>query len=420
MKKRERRKSKSKKVWLIILIVIIVLVGVISVLFYLNYKKEQNIKLERKNLVEEIASHYAENVEVTKDSNLYQRNGKKYIKIGKIYVGEKLTLKSSNISYKTKYFYIPSLDAYISYKNVKKSDSQKIVDTRYKKYLLFNENIVSKDVVNLYRDDKLVYTFDFSIDKPIIKKDDNGYYVEYLDELFFIKNDDVLKTYENINTNLEEATEVPVTVYHFIYLEGDTSCNEKICHHENQIKEHFQYLKENNFFTMTTNELRLFIEGKIRVPKKSILVTIDDGARAEKFIPFLEEYQVNATLFLISSWYPKEKFASQYMEIASHTHTLHTPGVCPGGQGSPLKCLAKNELVADLKLSRETLDGTEAFCFPFYEFNDYGIEAVKDAGFKIAFIGGMKKANRNTNLYLVPRISLNSSTTLQQYINYIN
>ena len=81
MKKRERRKSKSKKVWLIILIVIIVLVGVISVLFYLNYKKEQNIKLERKNLVEEIASHYAENVEVTKDSNLYQRNGKKYIKV---------------------------------------------------------------------------------------------------------------------------------------------------------------------------------------------------------------------------------------------------------------------------------------------------------------------------------------------------
>ena len=171
---------------------------------------------------------------------------------------------------------------------------------------------------------------------------------------------------------------------------------------------------------MNTTELRLYLEGKLRAPKNSILVTIDDGARAEGFIPLLEEYQVNATLFLVSSWYPVSNFQSDYMEIASHTHNLHTPRVCSGGQGSPLKCLEKTKLVADLKTSREVLSGTEAFCFPFYEYNDYGISALKEAGFKMAFIGGHKKATRGVDLFKIPRLPLRKDTTLQQYISKIS
>lgn len=250
-------------------------------------------------------------------------------------------------------------------------------------------------------------------------KDDMGYYVEMFKELYFINKEDVLKTYEVVNSELEEAVDVPVTVYHFIYLEGDTSCNEMICHHENQIREEFQYLKDNNYFTLNTTELRLFIEGKLRLPKNSILVTIDDGARAENFIPIMEEYNINMTLFLISSWYPKDKFKSDLMEVASHTNDLHWPGRCPGGQGSPLKCENREKLLEDLRKSREALDGTEAFCFPFYEYNDYAINIIKDAGFKMAFVGGVRKANRGTDLFKIPRITMHRGTTLNEYINYI-
>ena len=412
-----------KKVkWIVFTIIVIVIIGGISsfFLYYMNYKKEEKIKLERKEIVEKIKGHFALQVEVKNNTNLYSKEDGKYKIIGKISAGEILNLKEEKITYKTKYFYIPQLDLYISYKDVSKSDTVVSKDQRYKNYVLFNENIVTKDNVRLYRGDKLVYTLNDSISKPIIMKDDNGYYIEYYNEMLFVSKDDVEKVEEVSNSTADVASEVPVTVYHFIYLEGDTYCNEMICHSERQIKEQFQYLKDNQYFTMTTTELRLFLEGKIRIPKKSILITIDYGARAEKFIPLLEEYQVNATLFLISSWYPKEKFASSYMEIASHTHDLHKPGVCPGGQGSPLKCLDKEQLLADLRTSRETLDGTEALCFPFYEFNDYGINAVKEAGFKMAFIGGMKKATPGVDLYKIPRISMNSSTTLEQYIAYID
>ena len=418
---REKRVLK-KKVWIfgLVLLLLLLIIGGVAYWFYYNDKQLAQQQKQETKLLEDINSHYNEIVEINSDSSLYEKKDNKYVKVGGIASGEIVALEKENITVNTKYFQIKDLGYYIEYKNVKKADRLVERDQRYKKYLVFNENVITKDKVKLYRDDKLVYTLNFSLDKEIILKDDNGYYIEYFGELLFIKSEDVLSTRSVQNTTEEEASGIPVTVYHFIYLNGDTSCNEMICHSENQIREHFNYLKTNEFFTMTTTELRLYLEGKLRAPKKSILITIDDGSRAWNFIPLLVEYIVNAILFLISGWYEKEKFASPYMELASHTHNLHTPGVCPGGQGSPLKCADKTSLVADLKLSREILNGTEAFCFPFYEYNDYAISVLQEAGFKMAFIGGYRKAVRGDNLYKVPRIPLTDYTTLAQYANYIN
>ena len=418
------RKKRRLKKSVLFVITVATAVGSLSFFCFLRVKHDRDIKRqvkeEREELKQDITKHYSETVKTLRKASLYEKAGSKYVKIGDISKDEIINLEKEKITYKTKYFLIKDLDIYISYKDVSKTEEERQVDLRYKNYLPYNLNVISKDDVHLYRDDKVVYQLNKKIEAPIIVKDDAGYYIDYLGELLFIPKDDVLEVKDSKNTDKEEASSVPVTCYHFIYLEGDTSCNELICHHENQIKEEFQYLKDNNYFTLTTTELRLFIEDKIRLPMNSILITIDDGARAENFIPLLESYKINATLFLVSSWYPAEKFASSYMEIASHTHNLHTPGVCPGGQGSPLKCADRDELLSDLKQSRETLNNTEALCFPFYEYNDYAISIAKEAGFKMAFIGGMRKATKGIDLYKIPRISVHSDTSLDTYINYVS
>ena len=204
-----------------------------------------------------------------------------------------------------------------------------------------------------------------------------------------------------------------------MYLENE-SCNEIICHPVKQVKEQFQYLNDNNFFTINTTELRLYIENKLKLPKKTVLITIDDGAFAWNFPKVLEEYKINATLFLVTSWYSEDKFKSDYLEIASHTDNLHITGQCPGDQGSPLKCKEKDFLLNDLKKSREKLNQTEAFCYPFYEFNDYTISIVKEAGFKMAFAGGTQKARVGTDLFKIPRITMLHDTTLDEYIRVVN
>ena len=417
-----RRKRLRKKIFLVTGIILLGLSLIGGGLFYRHQKmlKEEAIRIKNEKLLKKINSHFSEVIEINKDTNFYELKDNKYIKLGNISKGEKFNLEKEKITLDTKYFKLKDLGYYVKWEDVKVSDVVLPKSDRYKKYLLFNENLVSKNGAKLYRDGKLVYTIDKSFEEEIIIKDDTGYFVEYLGELLFINKDDVLEVKQVHNTDLEEASGIPVTVYHFIFLNGDNSCNEMICHSENQIKEHFTYLNNNGFFTMNTTELRYYLEGKVRLPKKSILITIDDGARAWNFIPILEEYKINATLFLISGWYKTDQFKSDYLELASHTHNLHTPRVCSGGQGSPLKCLNMPELVADLKLSRSVLGGTEAFCFPFYEYNNHGIEALKQAGFKMAFIGGYRKAKRGDDLYKIPRIPLTRNTTVSQYANYIN
>ena len=412
---------KKKKLY-VVLIIIIGITTALSFFAFKNNKEVEKKEAEQKakiELVEKIKSHYSTNVKVVKDTTLYTNmNGKKE-NVGTIAKDQIITLDDIEINDKTEYFYSKDFDLYISYKDVEPFNEEVVIDRRYQNYLLFDENIVTKDKVNLIEDGKVIYTLNYSIDKPIIMKEDNGYYIEYFNRLVFVSSDDVEKTYPVANNEKEEASSVPVTCYHFIYFEGDTSCNEIICHPKSQIESHFQYLTENNYFTITTTELRYFIEGKLRLPKNTILVTIDDGARAEGFIPLLEQYQIHATLFLVTGWYPKETFASPYMEIASHTEVLHTGGKCPGGQGGWIKCLDDDKLLADFTTSREILDGTEAFCYPFYEYNNYTISVLKEAGFKMAFAGGQKKATKGIDLFQIPRITIHNSTTLNEYINYV-
>ena len=92
----------------------------------------------------------------------------------------------------------------------------------------------------------------------------------------------------------------------------------------------------------------------------------------------------------------------------------------PRHQGSGLKCLDRNTLINDLKASREKLDGADAFCYPFYEYNNYSESILKEVGFKSAYIGGMKKVVQGINKYRIPRITIMGDNTLDEYKKYVN
>ena len=73
--------------WIIIGILIIVIIA-IAFSFFLDYKKQEQLKIQRKNIEEKIKSKFASKVKVTKDSFLYKKIANKYQKIGKISEGE--------------------------------------------------------------------------------------------------------------------------------------------------------------------------------------------------------------------------------------------------------------------------------------------------------------------------------------------
>jgi len=217
---------------------------------------------------------------------------------------------------------------------------------------------------------------------------------------------------------------IAVLNYHFFYdpTLGE-ECDESICLEVSKFREQLDYLKNNGYKTLKMSEFKKWMFGEIELPEKSVLITVDDGAKGtgkhngNKLIPILEEYNMNATLFLITGWWSVENYRSKNLDIQSHTNDMHKYGTCGRGQ---LVCYSKDQALADLKKSLEIVDNNDSFCYPFYSYSDTAIQAVKEAGFQIAFVGGSVKARRSNNKYLIPRYPIYKTTTLNQFIKMVS
>ncbi len=75
--------------------------------------------------------------------------------------------------------------------------------------------------------------------------------------------------------NVAVAQEVPILLYHGIFEEGDDGFSIS----KAQFEEHLIALKRAGFKTITTEEYATFLEGKISLPDKTIMITFDDGRK---------------------------------------------------------------------------------------------------------------------------------------------
>lgn len=222
-----------------------------------------------------------------------------------------------------------------------------------------------------------------------------------------------------------KAEKIAVLNYHFFYDTERNICNESICLQIDKFKAQLDYLRDNGYYTVTTEEFVNWMYNETELPEKSVFLTIDDGGYGTNkemgnyLVPILEEYKAYATLFVITAWWPLDYFESNYLDLQSHTYDLHYEygKICE--HRSKVNCIPYDDLLKDLKTSIEILKSSNAFCFPFYEYTDTSLKAVKEAGFKIAFIGGFRKAKRSDDKYKIPRYPIYDSTSLQTFINYI-
>lgn len=363
----------------------------------------------------ESSRYYHEHAEITKDTKLYQKNGNDYKDVGKVYKGTLISLEKPEK--KDQYFKIKDTNYYVFYDALKDHEEKK-KDEKYKRWIPFNENVEGENIT-LYQEDTKVLTLAEQVSLPIYRKTENQYYVEYQNELYFVLKEEV-SVVKKENADDIKATEVGVLNYHFFYDENtEEKCNQIICHPKSQFVSHLDYLKENHYTTLTAEELKFFLKGEIQVPKKSTVITIDDGWLVQIAIDLLNEYQMYGTLFLITDWYDPKNYASDYVKIESHSNNMHNTGVCPKGQGGAITCWSDDQILEDLKISQQKIGGSNVFCFPFYEYNNHSIELLKQAGFEMAFIGGNKKAKPGVNLFEVPRYVVGSDTTLNDFIRKI-
>lgn len=422
---RKKKKRRLKKLPLAILILLL-----LAGCGYIIYQNRDKINIDLKPVKEVIdyESFYDKTVIIKNDTKMYLFDNDKYTDAGTIYKDTLVSL-TNEVDEDNNYFKIKDLGGkyFIKYGDFEVTDNAYENDKRYLKYIPFNNNIVTNDKVTIYLDDNKLYTLNESLNLPIIIKKKDRYYVEYNSMLVYILKDDVKEVVGNKNTDAGNTRGVPVLNYHFVYKPEDERCNQEICHTVDQFRTHLSYIKDNGYFTPTMAELEMYIDGEVQLPS-SVVITIDDGRNVNLASELLEEYQLNATAFIVTGRFNMERDfkRSPYVEFQSHSHNLHNAGSCPPGhgQGGGLTCFKDEDILNDLKTSRDILGGATAFCYPFYEYNAHAIELLKQAGFTMGFAGeytgGKTKAVVGIDKFRIPRWVIVNYTTMNEFISYVS
>lgn len=227
---------------------------------------------------------------------------------------------------------------------------------------------------------------------------------------------------------MENAPFVPVLMYHYFYDDehGETGKDGNYLA-KSDFEAQLKYLKENGYTFPTMKELREYVDGKRKLPKKSILLTMDDGAESNYRIayPLAVKYQIPIIWFVVTSWtdpslpYQQEIINSGYVSMESHTHDMHRGGCSGIGHGGLFQCISKEEGVKDLKTSYTMLKTASSVAYPFGDYNDQTKEMVKEAGYSLAFTTEWGVVRPGMDPYALPRVRISAGNSLQTFISSI-
>lgn len=211
---------------------------------------------------------------------------------------------------------------------------------------------------------------------------------------------------------------LPVLMYHFFYNKkaGEKGADDnwmEISDFEAQMK----YLSDNNFYFPSWTEVEYYIDGKITLPEKSVVITIDDGDETfiKLAIPIIEKYNVKATSFVVTSWngnwLPKQ-YSSSKLDFQSHSHDMHRAGA--NGNGRFVN-LSYNEAIKDVTTSKNIIGNCKVFCYPFGHYNDNAKKVLKDSGYKLAFTTQSGRVYKGANKFELPRIRMSKGMSLNSF-----
>ena len=257
-------------------------------------------------------------------------------------------------------------------------------------------------------------TFNVKLNQKILMQNKIGYRI----------NNRGIRNFEKVEFNNPDAytKEVPVLNYHYFYDPSKRSCDSVLCLNVHKFEEQIKYLVDNNYKILTLEEYIRWKNGEKDLPRKSVLITIDDGAAGTGFsngnelIPILEKYQVHAVLFLITAWFDYEDYESEYLLLQSHGYDIHRKGKCDKNR---IECISHEELKEDLANSMDTLNSYDSFAYPFFDYTEDSIEVLKELGVKVAFAGGNRKSTIDDNDYIIPRYEILRYISMDEFISYL-
>ena len=187
---------------------------------------------------------------------------------------------------------------------------------------------------------------------------------------------------------------IPILAYHRFA----ENCKSPLCMPARIFELQMRYLKENGYSVLTPEELLAFLEYRQSFPKKSVLITMDDGYRSVYNIayPILKKYGFHAIFFIYTdfvgvsslaiTWDQLREMKANGFTIGSHTMfhsdlTKKKDGETKAGFIARIKKeIFSSKKIIDKKLGQDTW----IFSYPYGRYDQRTLEFTRQAGYKIA------------------------------------
>ena len=258
------------------------------------------------------------------------------------------------------------------------------------------------------------------------KQGNSWYQVSLADRTGYIKTEDV-----------QPDNGIPIVMYHHVLQDKENRNyrNTPTTVSTDALRLQFETMKTQGFIPIRLSSLEKYLQGKINLPAKTVVLTFDDGLKSvyRYAYPLLKEYGFHATLFVITSriqakpqqWAPDTlQFLSteeyQAMQdrtvLHSHSHSLHhhknfKPAVLQADYPT---------MYVDLTLSKQELAKLNAqtvyFAYPFGAYTTEFLSAVKKSGFRLALTTEWGKVKFGDDPLLLKRVYFTSEDSKERII----
>ncbi len=218
------------------------------------------------------------------------------------------------------------------------------------------------------------------------------------------------------------AEKVPVLMYHHILMPEDKKAENSLIVTTKEFEEQMSYLYKMDYTTITTNELILYLDGKLDLPEKSVIITFDDGYQSNYIYayPILKKYGFRASIALIPklmtdeprefnpakmtyiSWKEVE-YCRDIFEYANHTYS-HTS----------MRGIAYEKALEEI-MKADDMIRSKCFVYPIGHTSQNSERVLRELGYELAFTTKGGYVTRSSSRLYLRRQRVNAGISLRAF-----
>ncbi|WCN38247.1 polysaccharide deacetylase family protein [Aneurinibacillus uraniidurans] len=193
-------------------------------------------------------------------------------------------------------------------------------------------------------------------------------------------------------------------------------------------------LHDNGYKTVGLDTLEQYVDKKIKLPPKTVVITFDDGYLSNFMYayPVLKRYQFKATMFVITgpmqqnpekfnpdmlnrvSWSELPKYSDVFM-YEPHAHHFHRVLGRESFMLAQPVAAVKNDIHTVQELLQAHHFDTRYFAYPYGQYNQNTIKILKEEGFHMAFTTRKGRVYPGSPKFELNRIGVFPYTNIKEF-----